>query len=177
MNLSDTSQITMYPPRYASERREALWEGPWGRVAVSPTDLDDSTSALTVSVEIDPFSDYLDGMPAQVAREVAAATSAAADAADGLALGWTQYRAESMPAGQPDPEHPGMVQVAPGHWEGLSRLTETFDARIVASYHEEYLREGRDVTMYARTFNTLSDVTAWAPVPFIMIDAYEPQVD
>lgn len=178
--MTDTHSITgehgvaIRPPKYANDRGEASWEDDWGLVAVAPVDLDDPDSPLTVTVDVAPEIECDDGMPPEMGRRLAAAILAACDAAEGRPLGWTQYRAESPPVGEPDPDHDGMVQVGPGQWQGVSQLAETSDADLasVARFYEEHRAAGRDVTVYKRTFATLRDITAWEPTVFVAIDEY-----
>jgi len=147
-------------PRYADASGDAGWEFGWGSVLVIRGDQE----SLTVTVDLD--SNYHDtGLSTTMGRQLAAAVQAACHAADGKPLGWIQYRAESAPPGPTDPARPGMWKVGDGHWEGLSHLTETFDAATVDSFAASQRAAGRIVTVYTRTFQTLTQATEWVKVP------------
>jgi len=90
------------------------------------------------------------GMPPDRARRLAAAC----DAADGAPLDWIQYRAEPPALGEPDPHNARMVIVGPGHSQGPTLLTETFDLGCVRDFCIDKRGEGRSVTIYWRTFHT-----------------------
>lgn len=159
-------------PTYVTDTGEAAWEGDWGSVSVAPIDLDDAASARTVSVDVEP--DLECGMEPEVARRLARVIVAACDAAAGEPLGWRQYFAESPPLGEPDPDHCGMVQVAPGHWEGPTRLSQGFELGPVFDFHRRMRAAAREVTVYTRTFRTLADVTAWEPMLLDLDETAEP---
>lgn len=157
MSTTDTQLL----PRYADGSGEAGWEFDWGSILVAPNDED---TPPTVTVDLD--FEYEDtGLSTTMARQLAEAVQAACHAADGKPVGWTQYRAEAAPSGPTDPENPGMWKVGTGHWEGVTRLTETFDLAVVTEFQAGRVAAGQIVTVYARTFHTLTDVSPWVATP------------
>lgn len=154
------------PPRYANAAGEATWDIQGGNVCVDLAgDQESDLPEPLVRVDVELEYEYGDGMPVAAARVFAAAIVAACDAVDGRPLNWIQYRAVAPPVGEPDPDHPGMVKVGPGHWEGPSRLSEMFDLDIVGAFWDAKRREGCDVTVERRTFWTLTDITDWEVIP------------
>jgi HD domain len=89
---------------------------------------------------------------------------AAADAAAGETLGWTQYRAFE-PAASPGNERrdTGECILALGS-------TTTFYFDDVVALHLDMATQGRSVHVQQRTFNTLGDVTEWIDIAQLIID-------
>ncbi|MCT7373017.1 hypothetical protein A7R75_28865 [Mycolicibacterium llatzerense] len=127
---------------------------------VSLNDEDD----LAVTVDLDS-AHHDAGLSTAMGRQLADAVQTACHAADGRALGWTQYRAESAPDKPTDPDMPGMWKIGPGEWHGVSRLPETFDAATVANFVARQRAAGHRVSVFTRTFQTLTRVTKWKQVP------------
>lgn len=139
---------------------QAVWSGAHHRVTVRQAGKNHAGRGVEITLANPPENWHADD-----AGFFAADVRAAADAATGQTLGWTQYRAFESAAVTAGQDHRGTSEcILP------VGSTTTFDFDDIVALHLDMATHRRSVRVQQRTFHALADVTDWTDIAHLIVD-------